>query len=195
MNYPLSLTFKKLALAQQISLTDAGGTLLWYVKQKLLKLKEQVTVFADPNQQRPLYEIEADRVLDFSARYAIRDAATREPIGVVQRRGGRSIWRAHYEIEDRGRAGFTVTEENPWAKVGDKLLSEIPLVGLVAGYFFHPRYAVATADGRPVLRVEKQPAFLEGKFKVERLTNVTEAEERLLLLSLMMILMLERGRG
>ena len=32
MNYPLEIKFKLLALAQQLSITDAGGTLLFYVK-------------------------------------------------------------------------------------------------------------------------------------------------------------------
>ena len=46
MNFPLTLNFKKLALSPQISVTDASGRLLFYVKQKAFKLKEAVTVFA-----------------------------------------------------------------------------------------------------------------------------------------------------
>ena len=46
MQYPLELKFKVLALAPQISVTDAGGQQIFYVKQKLFKLKEAVTVFA-----------------------------------------------------------------------------------------------------------------------------------------------------
>ena len=46
MDYPLQLSFKLLALAPQIYVRDRAGQLRMYVKQKLLKLKEQVTVFA-----------------------------------------------------------------------------------------------------------------------------------------------------
>ena len=44
MNYPLNLSFKLLALASQIYVRDANGNLIGYVKQKLLKLKEDINV-------------------------------------------------------------------------------------------------------------------------------------------------------
>ena len=67
MKYPLELSFKIISLGPQLSVTDANGGLVFYVKQKLFKLKEEVTVFADVQQARPLYKINADRVLDISA--------------------------------------------------------------------------------------------------------------------------------
>jgi hypothetical protein len=41
----------------------------------------------------------------------------------------------------------------------------------------------------------KEPAFFEGKFKVEKLGPLNEQEEMLALLSLLMIVLLERARG
>ena len=210
MNYPLQLNFKKLALAHQVAVTDAGGTLIWYIKQKAFKLREQVTVFADREQTRPLFEVEADRVIDFSALYTIRAiggssggsytgstmiAGTPKEVGRLQRRGVKSFWKAHYEIERAGATVFGVEEENPWAKFADGLLCEIPLLGLVSGYLFHPRYLVSTTAGEPVLRVEKKPAFLEGRFDIEKIGNLSDGDEPLVLLSIMMIVLLERSRG
>ncbi len=63
MNYPLNISFKILALARQLALTDVAGNLIFYVKQKAFKLKENVTVFADREQTRQLYTIKADKVL------------------------------------------------------------------------------------------------------------------------------------
>ena len=77
MNYPITLTFKLLALASQIYVRDANGNLLGYVKQKLLKLKEDINVFADENQTQLLFNIKADRVIDFSARYNFTDQSGR----------------------------------------------------------------------------------------------------------------------
>ena len=74
MDFPLEARFKLLAIASQISVTDAHDALLYYAKQKAFKLKEAVTVYADEEQTRPLYRIAADRVLDISARYRIEDA-------------------------------------------------------------------------------------------------------------------------
>ncbi|HEX8432508.1 MAG TPA: hypothetical protein VF625_14555, partial [Longimicrobium sp.] len=62
MRFPLNLTFKILALAPQVFVRDADGELQLYVRQKALKLKEAVTVFADEAQTRVLYTINADRI-------------------------------------------------------------------------------------------------------------------------------------
>jgi uncharacterized protein YxjI len=99
MNFPVDLTFKLLALASQIYVRDANGNLMGYVKQKLLKLKEDINVFADESQTAVIYNIKADRVLDFSARYTFRDGAG-NVIGSIKRKGMRSIWKANYEIAD-----------------------------------------------------------------------------------------------
>ena len=68
MHYPLNLTFKFFALGPELSVVDAQGTLLFYVKQKLFRLKEAVNIFADADQRELAYTINADRILDFSAR-------------------------------------------------------------------------------------------------------------------------------
>ena len=193
--YPLDVSFKLISVARQLSVTDANGTLLFYVKQKAFKLKESVTVFADREQQLPLYQIGSDRVIDFSARYRISDAAG-TPLGEVARRGMKSLWKAHYEIADAaGTPVFTVSEENAWTKVLDSLIGEVPVLGMFTGYLFHPAYIVARTNAAPALRIVKQPALFEGKFRIERLTHLSETEERLAILSLLMMVLLERSRG
>jgi hypothetical protein len=196
MDFPLQLGFKIVAIAPQITVTDAAGRLRFYVKQKAFKLKEAVTVFADAEQTRPLYRIAADRVLDISAQYHITDAASGAPLGVVQRRGMRSLWKAHYEIHRDGGPILTIREENPWVKVIDGLLGEIPVLGMFTGYFFHPAYRVArAADDGPVLRAVKQPAFFEGRYTIERTGELSENDQTLAVLGVLMMLLLERQRG
>lgn len=195
MSYPLTLRFKVLAIARQFSVEDSSGRLLMYVKQKAFKLREAITVYADEAQTRPLYSVQADRVIDFSAKYHINDANGQE-IGSVRQRGMRSIWRARYDIFRHDEVIFAVQEENPLAKVADSFLGEIPILGAFAGYFFHPKYLISTADGRPVLRATKQPAFFEGVFKVERLeTPLTPEDERLVLIGAVTAVLLEKTRG
>ena len=194
LSYPLQLTFKIVAIAPQISVVDATGTLLLYVKQKLFKLREAVTVFADREQQRPLYTIGADRVLDFSARYHVATAAG-EPVGVVQRQGMRSLWKAHYQVERGGVPVLALREENPWVKVMDGLFGQIPLLGALSGYLFHPAYLVTRADGTAVLRARKQAALFEGRYEITRLAELSEEDEELALLAVLMLLLLERERG
>ena len=195
MNYPLQLSFKILAIAKQLSVVDSTGRLVFYVKQKAFKLKEAVTVFADEAQTQALYTINADRVLDFSARYHFTDARTSSTLGSVKRQGMKSLWRSRYDIMEGEQVVMTSQEANPWAKVFDSLLGEVPVLGMFTGFFFHPAYNVLRPNGAAVMRLVKEPAFFEGKFKLESLGPMQEREEVLALLSLLMMVLLERARG
>lgn len=195
MNYPLELSFKLLALASQIYMRDANGNLVGYVKQKLFKLKEDINVFADEGQTQHLYNIKADRVMDFSAKYHFTDAQG-NVLGSIKRQGMRSIWKANYEIFDTNEQQvMKISEENGWVKVVDSLMGEVPILGMFTGYFFNPSYIVARMDDSPVARLKKQPAFFEGAFQLEPLTQITAAEEPRLLLSVLTMTLLERMRG
>lgn len=194
LNYPLSLTFKIVSLAPQCSIRDAHGNLIAYVRQKLFKLKEAVTVFADEQQTQPLFTINADRWLDISARYNFTDNQGL-PFGAVKRRGLKSLWRSHFDILEGDREVMTIQEENPWVKVMDGLFESIPLIGILSGHVFHPVYLIARTGGSVVIRVKKQPAFFEGRFAIEKAAPLEEAEEKRALLSLIMMLLLERSRG
>lgn len=195
MNFPLDVRFKLLAIASQISVTDTTGTLLFYARQKAFKLKEAVTVFADEAQTRPLFTIAADRILDLSARYRIEDAGGAE-VAVVQRQGMKSFWRSHYDIQIGGRTTFTIREENPWVKVLDGLFGSIPILAIFSGYVFQPAYLVSPApDGEPLLRIAKKPALLEGRFQIDRLGPLDESAANAVLMSILMMLLLERSRG
>lgn len=195
MNYPLNMSFKLLAFAPQISVTDATGKLVCFVKQKLFKLKESVTVFSDAEKTRPLATIEADRILDISAQYHFTSAVDQRQLGAVKRHGLKSIWKCHYEILDGDQPVMTIREDNPWIKVADAVFMNIPILGLFAGYVFHPSYSVSRNDGQPVLRVKKMPAFFEGRFQVEKLGEMNPVEEIRVLLSILMMTLLERVRG
>lgn len=195
MNYPLHISFKLLALAQQLSVRDAQGNLVFYVKRKAFKLKEAITIFADEAQQRPLYHINADRIMDFSGRYRFTDNAGRS-LGSIKRHGMRSLWKSHYEIDDDAPGGaLTVTEENVWIKVFDSVIGQLPIIGALTGYLFHPAYLLSRADGTVLLRMEKQPDFFEGKFLVEQRVQLAPDEETRALLGFVMMIMLERSRG
>ncbi|MEO5913115.1 MAG: hypothetical protein ABIS50_02705 [Luteolibacter sp.] len=194
--YPLTLSFKILALASQATVTDATGRTVLYTKQKLLKFREHVEIWTDKSQGTRLAEIKANKVIDWSARYFSTDAHG-APIGSVGRRGWRSLWKAHYETFNPGDEvpDFSIQEENAWSKVADAIFSDIPILGMFSGYVFHPRYAATRSNGVLAMRMTKQPAFWEGRFQIEKLGEMTAREELNLFLSFMMLVMLERRRG
>lgn len=195
MNFPIDLTFKILALASQIYIRDAQGNLMGYVKQKLFKLKEDINVYVDENKQQILFNIKADRVIDFSARYNFT-TSTGQFLGSIKRQGMRSIWKANYEISDaNNNLVYKINEENGWIKVADALVGELPIIGMFTGYVLHPAYIVSRNDGTPILRMEKQKAFFEGKFQLVPQAQLNPDEETLILLGTLMTALLERARG
>ena len=195
-NYPLDMSFKIAIAAPQMSITDANGTMQFYVKQKLFKLKEAVSVFSDATQTNVLFTMGADRVIDFSARYRFTDAAGNS-LGSIKRQGMRSLWKAHYDlfVGDEEVPALTVQEENPMIRMADGCINQIPIVGLFAGYFLNPAFLVARPDGTVVMKLTKQPAFFEGKFRIDKLVELDGMEEQRILLGLMMMTLLERTRG
>ncbi len=194
MQYPLEIRFKIWTFAPTISVSDSQGSPVFFVRQKLFKLKEAIGVFADEKRSQSLYSIKADRIIDFSARYNFSDSAG-SYIGAVKRRGLKSLWKAHYDIFDGDTTHFTIQEENPWIKVLDALFEQIPVLGAFSGYFLHPKYLIARPDGNVVMRVEKLPAFFEGKYSVKQVDQLSDREEQQALLSVLMMLLLERSRG
>ena len=195
MKYPINLSFKILALASQIYIRDADNSLIGYVKQKLFKLKEDINVFADEQQTQHLFNIKADRILDFSANYRFSDAGGRT-IGSIKRKGMRSIFKAHYLISDTsGNQVMEIREENGWIKVVDALIGELPIIGMFTGYFFNPSYIVSRSETDQVARLAKEAAFFEGKFQLTPIGQMTEDEESLVLLSVLTMTLMERSRG
>jgi len=192
MNHPLHLTFKFWALAPQVYVRDAGGANVCYVKQQLFKLKEAIKVYSDESMGTLLAEIKADRIIDFSATYTFTDPQGR-PFGAVRRKGLRSLWRSHYEIVENGAHTFTIREGNPWAKFWDGAIGEIPGLGLLSGYLFHPRYEITDLQGRVCYELHKRPAFLEGKFELVK--HAGAASDVTILMAVLMMALLEKRRG
>lgn len=90
---------------------------------------------------------------------------------------------------------MTIEEESPMKKLLESLLSEIPIVGFIAVYLLNPSYIVRRPDGTPLLRLIKQPAVFEGKYTLEKLNELPEDDELRSLMSLIMLVLLERKRG
>ena len=194
LNYPLDLGFKIVTIGTRVRVTDAAGRLVAYVRKKKFKLREDVGVYADEEQRQLLFRLKADRVIDFGASYAISTPDGR-PVGAVRRHGMRSMWRSAYAIADASGAEVgTIHEENPWVKVLDGLMEAIPFGDALGGLFFNPAYVV-DLRGQTVLRLQKRRSVFESAFRLEKLGDFTEEEERLLLASVVMMILLERDRG
>ena len=195
LQFPLQFTFKISTLSNDFTVKDANGITVSYIKQKMFKFIEDISVYNDDSKSEVYYKIKADRWLDFSAAYNMTDRFGKA-LGKIARKGWASIWKARYEIYDENQQqDLLVAEENPWVKVFDALLCELPFLGLISGYFFNPSYIVTRPDGTQVVRLKKEASFFGRKFSVHKISDFQNGEEERLILGLMMMILLERRRG
>lgn len=195
LQYPLFLKFKITTLASDFTITDYSGNSLAYVRQKMFKLKEDVVVYNDESKSQENFRIRANQWIDFNASYGITDNSGRN-LGKIARKGMRSIWKATYFISDgMDQPKYTVQEENAWTKILDGIVGEIPVIGAFTGYFLNPAYVVKDNNGKEIYRLKKMPSFFGRKFQLDQLNNVPTEDESLVVLSLMMLVLLERARG
>jgi hypothetical protein len=193
--YPLTLTFKFLTISSFIRVVDASGQLVSYVKQRAFRLREDVTIFADEEQTRPLYHMKANKIIDIGATYAISTADGRA-LGGLRQRGLRTFWKATYDILDEsGTAVGLIHEQDPWVKVIDGLIGEIPLVGFVVQQWINPTYLIDGPDRATYLRLRKRPSLIERRFVLEKDSPLPSRLEQLALPAVVMAVLLERGRG
>jgi len=193
--FPIQFQFKITTLANDFIAKDAKGATVAYVREKMFKFIDEVSVYDDDSKSDLRYTIKANKWLDFSASYAFNNSTGAE-IGRVARKGWASIWKARYEIYDeKQQQDLFIQEDNGWVKVGDALLSEVPLLGVLTGYFFNPSYKVFRPDGTVIARLKKEPSLLGRQFSVSKLSDFAKGEEERIILSLMMMILLERRRG
>jgi len=189
LNYPLTLSFKLLALNPQVKVADAAGQTVMYVKEKAFSLKININVFADEAQQQQLYHIEADKVMGMNIPFSITTPMG-ALVGKVLRPTMTSMWKATYQISDPvGQEIGVLHEESPWLKVLDSLLSDIPFIYML----INPGYLV-DLRGQPALYLKKQPSMVDRTFKLDKRAELAEADEKLLLAATLLAMMMERMR-
>jgi uncharacterized protein YxjI len=150
---------------------------------------------SDSSQSKELYKINADRIIDFSAKYHLRDVNGRE-IGAIKREGVRSIFKARYDIFDsNGTHVLDINEESAFVRVMDALFGEIPVLGMFTGYVFNPTYIVADMQGQVVMKIKKEPALLETGFLITQERPMSDEETLRAVLGAFMMVLLERIRG
>ena len=196
LNYPLDFKFKITTLSSDFNITDRNGNYVAYVRQKMFKLKEDVIVFNDETKSQELFRIKANQWIDFNASYAITDLQSGKIFGNLSRRGMRSLWKSQYDIADETSATkYQINEDNGWIKVFDGLIGEIPLVGMLTGYFLNTSYTVKDHAGKEYFKLKKMPSLFGRKFQLDRIIDIDDEDESLVVLSFLMMVLLERDRG
>jgi uncharacterized protein YxjI len=195
LKFPIDFKFNISTLANDFTATDASGKTVAYVRQKMFKLKEAITIYGDESKTTVNYKIAADSWIDFSAAYNFTNSKG-EVLGKIARKGFASIWKAKYEIIDQNqKLQYHIREDNAWVKVFDSLLGEIPILSMLTGYFFNPSYTVTDTNDQAIARLKKEASFWGRKFKLEKLKQIDNDDDERIILSFMMMVLLERRKG
>jgi uncharacterized protein YxjI len=196
LNYPLDFKFKITTFSSDFNITDKNGNYVAYVRQKIFKLKDDVIVFNDESKSQELFRIKANQWIDFNASYSITDLVQEKNFGRLARKRMRSLWKSQYNILDENdQPKYQINEDNAWTKVLDGFVSEIPLVGMFTGYFLNPSYTVVDNSGKEIFRLKKMPSLIGRRFQLDRLYDLADEDESLIVLSFLMMVLLERARG
>lgn len=92
---------------------ESKQNLLLYVKQKAFKLKEDITIYADEQETKPIIKINARSIIDFGATYDVTDVATGQKLGALRRKGLMSAFlKDSWLILDANEATIGKVEED-----------------------------------------------------------------------------------
>jgi uncharacterized protein YxjI len=89
-----------IALTGKFRFYDPLGNLVMFSEQKMFKLREDIRVYSDESKSQEVLSIKARQFLDFSAAYDVVDTTMNQKVGVLRRKGLRSILRDEWEVLD-----------------------------------------------------------------------------------------------
>ena len=89
-----------IALTGKFRFFDPAGRLVMFSEQRMFRLREDIRVYGDESKSQEVLSIKARQILDFSAAYDVVDTAMNQKVGVLRRKGLRSILRDEWEVLD-----------------------------------------------------------------------------------------------
>lgn len=181
------------------TLTDAGGRDIGCADSES-GFPQRMTVYADATRTTPIYKLSSGNVNSFSVEWRFANPQGAE-LGSVKRFGGRSVWRAYYEVQVGETSTFTVQEANPFVKIANFMVGGVPFMQLFSGAILNPTYRLTRRSGAPALRLRKtgpgpEVTWHPGRiFTIEQDGDLSESEQEVALLALMIVAKNEGSRG
>ena len=109
--------FRPVANEYRVSVPSAGSTdegePLLYVKQKRLKIKEDIRFRLPPDDGPHLFMIKAKTVFEFRGRHDVLDADD-QPLGLLEKAFAKSLIRSHWIVRDSAGTELFEAHEANW---------------------------------------------------------------------------------
>ena len=162
---------------------DKAGGLLFFIKMKAFKLKEDITIFSDEARSNAVINIKARQILDFSACYDVTDLATGAKLGACRRKGLKSILKDEWELLDADDALLGhAKEDSMFLALIRRFLSNLI-----------PQTFIIDAMGEPIGKLQGTWNPFLVKYDVDFAGNQGKIDPRLLL-GMTVLLMTMEGK-
>ena len=174
--------FKPIANEYRISVPAPGskeeGRPLVFVKQKRMKIKEDIRFRVSPDAGDHLFMIKSKSVFEFRGRHEVRDAND-APIGLLEKVFGRSLLRSHWRVRDAEGNELLEAHEASWLiaivrRIADALPDWLSLLAWLPFNF------VIKRDDEEVGRYHRVLGKFRDRYVLEIGPGLAEVDRRLL---------------
>jgi uncharacterized protein YxjI len=175
--------FRPIANEYRISIPAPGsteeGAPILYVKQKRLKVKEDIRFRVAPDDARHLFMIKSKTVFEFRGRHEVLDAYD-SPIGLLEKDFARSLLRSHWRVRDAAGNQLFEAHEASWLvailrRVADLLPDWLSLLAWIPFNF------VLLGDGNEAGSYRRVLGKLRDRYVLEVGPGLEGVDRRLLL--------------
>jgi uncharacterized protein YxjI len=174
--------FKPIANEYRISVPAPGsseeGEPLLFVKQKKLKIREDIRFRVSPDVEEHLFMIRAKTVFEFRGRHEVLDAND-TPIGLLEKDFRRSLIRSHWHVKDQSGTELLEGHETSWAiAILRRIALALPEWLSVLGWI--PFNFVLKQDGREIGTYRRVLGKFRDRYVLELQPEAREIDRRLI---------------
>jgi uncharacterized protein YxjI len=175
--------FRPVANEYRISVPTPGSTEegqpLLHVKQKRLKIKEDIRFRLGPDDERHLFMIQAKSVFEFRGRHDVLDEHGAK-IGALEKAFGKSLLRSHWLVRDELGQGLFEAHEASWPIAIVRRIAEFgpDVLSLLAWLPFN---FVLVRDGETLATYRRVLGKLRDRYVLELGPEMAGVDRRLVL--------------
>jgi uncharacterized protein YxjI len=174
--------FKPIANEYRISVPLPGSTeegrVLLHVKQKKLKVKEDIRFRLSPDVEEHLFMIKARSVFEFRGRHDVLDAAD-QPIGALEKVFGKSLYRSNWVVRDAAGAEVVAGQEERLSIALTRRIAGL-LPEWLAPLSWLPFNFTILRDDKPVARYQRVLGKFRDRYVLELGPELEGVDRRLL---------------
>ena len=175
--------FKPIANEYRISVPTPGaaeeGRPLLYVKQKKMKIREDIRFRLSPDDGAHLFMIKSQSVFEFRGRHDVLDADG-AVIGMLEKDFGKSLFRSHWHVRDAAGEGLLEAHEASWPIALVRRLAELG-PGLIDLLSYLPFNFVLKRGDEVVGHYKRVLGTFRDRYVLELEPNVGDVDRRLVI--------------